>query len=949
MNTITSQIRKVGLLLFALFFSRLVLAQTEGGTPQTTTADILHLQNYASNIAQFNRHYPQEKVYLHMDNRSYFIGDTIFFKAYVMNATTHQRTRISEVLYVELLNEKGIEMEHKKLKIVGGICHGGFILKDSYRSGYYEIRAYTRHMLNFGNEKMPWINIQKYINEKKLNPYAALPEDKASSSMNSELELYSVFPTPIWDQSIVPDANYCQFSRVFPVYMHPEKKGVYKCEMDWYPQHDALAMPAEAEESMRDDSLRIDFYPEGGALISGTPSRIAIDVSDQWGREKRISGYITEGRLGKDTITTFRAGQRGRGVFTFCPEHGKSYFARVDYKGKSYRYALPEVEKSGYTLCMEAPIAQGDASFTVNASNTTEELIAWTLQCRGALVAFDTLRVSNGAQQKVHIPSVKLIPGVSQLTLFNARGEILSERLFFVNPRREKPFFKVSTQQPNSLNPFEKITIDLQSMGANNYFVQSHFSLSITDAAEDGETFDTGDIRSEMLLSSDLKGFIKDVDSYFRHTNDTVMRDDLDLLMMVQGWRRYEWQTMAGVNPYTPRYTPEYGLQLDGYVITSEAPEAKFADASKYKRLGDLIMRIDMKDPYITVADTFEVDSLGQFRINFGKDFFGEIPMTLTLSEKDGKVKRDGIYSCLKFSYPIIHRAFSPATTPYDYYQNHTPEDDELRTAINNYDWHKQGNLAAVEVTKKRKSSRKINYDSPDIVIDYYKEWNNTIDRGVPNANFYESKYYYINEKELLLRGTSLPDEDEKTISPNNEDNEIRINYTMGRSRLWGRIARAEDSIFTYVTNDREKKRYRAYLMPNTINVYSNLVSREPYATAIDPATDIRAFAVWLPKYHKRSLSPQHAPYMLKDGVRHTYYEGYSRVVSYYHRDYGEEKPPKHDYRRTLYWNPDITTSVTGKAQVTFFNNSRAKQIHVRAEGFTRNGEFIVYDSDKVR
>ncbi len=86
---------------------------------------------------------------------------------------------------------------------------------------------------------------------------------------------------------------------------------------------------------------------------------------------------------------------------------------------------------------------------------------------------------------------------------------------------------------------------------------------------------------------------------------------------------------------------------------------------------------------------------------------------------------------------------------------------------------------------------------------------------------------------------------------------------------------------------------------------------------------------------------------MLKDGVRHTYYEGYSRVVSFYHRDYEEEELPKHDYRRTLYWNPDITTSVTGKAQVTFFNNSRAKQIRVRAEGFTRNGEFIVYDSDK--
>ena len=87
---------------------------------------------------------------------------------------------------------------------------------------------------------------------------------------------------------------------------------------------------------------------------------------------------------------------------------------------------------------------------------------------------------------------------------------------------------------------------------------------------------------------------------------------------------------------------------------------------------------------------------------------------------------------------------------------------------------------------------------------------------------------------------------------------------------------------------------------------------------------------------------------MLKDGVRHTYYEGYSRVVSYYHRDYsGDELPDSTDFRRTLYWNPSITTNPIGKAQVTFYNNARTKHIHVRAEGFTRNGEFIVYDSQK--
>ena len=882
------------------------------------------LESYAAHIAQFNRHNPQEKVYLHMDNRSYFIGDTLYFKAYIMNATSHRLSRISEVLYVELLNEKGVEMEHKKLKIEGGICNGGFVLKDDYRSGYYEIRAYTRHMLNFGNEKMPWMNVDKYHGEDSLDPYA-VPDDVKTGG------LASVYPTPIWDQSIVVDANHCQFSRVFPVYIHPEKEGVYKRDMDWYPAHSALAVPEETEEELRDDSLRIDFYPEGGALAAGAPSRIAIDVSDQWGREKQISGYITEGRLSKDTITTFRAGLRGRGTFSFCPESGKDYYARVSYKGKTYRYALPEVEKSGYTLCMEAPIAQDDAAFTVNASNTTDELIAWTLQCRGALVAFDTLRVISGAAQKIHIPAVKLIPGVNQLTLFNARGEVLSERLFFVCPRREKPYFKVSTLYPDSLKPFEKVTLNLHSIDAKGYLTLSHFSLSITDADENGETFDTGDIRSEMLLSSDLKGFIKDVDSYFRHTNDTVMRDDLDLLMMVQGWRRYEWQTMAGITPYEPAYAPEYGLQLEGYVITEDVPVNRFADASQYKRLGNLAMRIDMKDPYITVADTFEIDSLGQFRVNFGKDFFGEIPMSMTLFEPDGKVRKDGIYSRLKFAYPVIERVFSPATTPYDYYQNHTPEDDELRTMTNDSDWQSEFSIENVEIKKRRRRRGEIHLDQPDIVIDYNKEWNKTIDRGIPNANYYHSASYYTDSK-----NEEVFDEDK---------NYIRMNYTLGRSRLWGLNSRAEDEQHTY--NPGRNNRFRVYLMPKTIKVYSNLVSRNPTGETISRDTRKLPYYYWVPEYYKRSLSPRSAPYMLKDGVRHTYYEGYSRVVSFYHRDYEDEELPKHDYRRTLYWDPDVTTTPTGKAQVTFYNNSRTKNLHIRAEGFTRNGEFIVYDSDK--
>ena len=903
------------------------------------------LTQYINNIQFFNHQNPQEKSYLHMDNRSYYIGDTIFFKAYVMNATTLHPTQTSGVLYVELLDERGIEVEHKKLKITGGMSDGSFILKDNYRTGYYELRAYTRHMLNFGNEPMPWINIQKYIHEMNLNPYAITTTQRRAATQASGNLLANIYPTPIWSQSVVADANHCVYSRVFPVYMRPDSLGEYKREMDWYPMHGKLAYPKEVDEDLRNDSLHLNFYPEGGALVAGTTSHVAVESFDQWGREVSVKGYITIGKSNNVPVAYFETKERGRGTFMLLPQEREEYYAHVSYKGKEYHYPLPIPESTGYTLHVMPPIGQGDTSFSIESSGVDASLIGWTILCRGALSVFDTLNVDQDTIQHITIPYHRLNPGVNQLTLFNARGEILAERLFFVSPQRKQAHLDLLTSLADSITPFEHISLSFQSKKANDFFVQSHFSISITDARERIATFDTGDLRSEMLLSSDLKGFVKDVDSYFKHDNDTIMANDIDLLMLVQGWRRYEWQTMAGVLEYTPLYSPESGLQLDGYVISDIAPETDFAQAASYKTLGNLAMHVSMKDPLITLSDTFHVDSLGQFHINFNKDFFGEIPMSMSLHEHDGIRKKDGIYSRLKFAYPVISRAFSPSTVPYNYYQNHTPEEESLQSLTDNQDWQMTMALPNVNVKKRNKQSRDINLESPDIVIDYYKEWNNIIDRGIPNANYYDSKDCYSDDKDRQMATAAIYGYGSEQATPQNENNEIRMHYTLGRSRLWGRVSRLSDSIYTY--NEGRRNQKHVYLLPKTINVYTNLISRNALGTLIDAQTDTRPYVAWKPDYQKRSLSPKTAPYMLKDGVRHTYYEGYSRCVSFYHRDYSDcPLPDSTDYRRTLYWNPNVWSDHRGRVTVSFYNNARAKHLHIRAEGFTRNGEFIVYDSD---
>ena len=48
----------------------------------------------------FDHIYPREKVYLHLDNNAYLVGDSIWYKAYVVRASSLRPTELSRVLYV---------------------------------------------------------------------------------------------------------------------------------------------------------------------------------------------------------------------------------------------------------------------------------------------------------------------------------------------------------------------------------------------------------------------------------------------------------------------------------------------------------------------------------------------------------------------------------------------------------------------------------------------------------------------------------------------------------------------------------------------------------------------------------------------------------------------------------------------------------------------------------
>lgn len=89
-------------LLLSYFLLLLVVSMTAQTSNQTE-----QLFEKFKSAARFDYTYPREKVYVHFNSSSYLVGDTIWYKAYVVRASSLKPTTLSGVLYVELLNADG--------------------------------------------------------------------------------------------------------------------------------------------------------------------------------------------------------------------------------------------------------------------------------------------------------------------------------------------------------------------------------------------------------------------------------------------------------------------------------------------------------------------------------------------------------------------------------------------------------------------------------------------------------------------------------------------------------------------------------------------------------------------------------------------------------------------------------------------------------------------------
>ncbi|WP_276480485.1 hypothetical protein [Paraflavitalea pollutisoli] len=319
-------------------------------------------------------------------------------------------------------------------------------------------------------------------------------------------------------------------------------------------------LPAQAVDTTTRYTAR--FFPEGGNLVKGLTSKVAFQVTDQYGKGHAFTGTLTNQR--NETILSFAPSRFGIGHFSFVPAAGDSYTANITTDdGKTVTRELPGVFDQGYVLRVED--AGNDQLQVIVQSNmpgaASGEEIFLFVQGHEEVKAAVKKALQNG-EGRFTIDKNKLSEGVSQLTVFNDRRQPVCERLYF-KPVKEKLTINTAGNK-GEYNRRSAVDLSLQTYNfASGKTIPSNLSVSVyrIDSLPGHEQ---DDILSYLWLSSDLKGQIESPGYYFSAQTPEVLAA-LDNLMLVHGWRRFDWKQVLGNDAPAFQFAPEYaGHQIVG-------------------------------------------------------------------------------------------------------------------------------------------------------------------------------------------------------------------------------------------------------------------------------------------------------------------------------------------------------------------------------------------------
>ena len=836
------------LFILILIVCNLLTAYVSGEVPPAKVV----FQQYMNQAQTFANNFPREKAYLHFDNTSYYVGDTIWFKAYVTLAEQQTFSQISRPLYVELVDQTGHIADKQIIKLTQGEGNGQFILPPSMLSGYYEVRAYTRWMLAF--------NEPQY------------------------------------------------FSRTFPIYQLTNSDKLERSITTYELSSSMENRPSETEEK-----LNVRFFPEGGQLVEGVTSQVAFKAESKDEGNIELSGtiYTKEGA----EISSFETLHDGMGRFEYTPS-AQPAIAKVDFQGKKYEFTLPQALPNGYVLSTVSNAGALLVRVFCNAA-TPQDTLAVFISHQGRPYVHQLISCRSDAPQEFILPTRKLPAGVLQVSLINRAGNTLCERFVFANPRAP---LQISTKRLKEVYaPYAPIRCELQIKNAKGEPVSGELSVSIRDGVRSDYLEYDNNIFTDLLLTSDLKGYIHQPGYYFASPSPRK-QTELDVLLMVHGWRKYDMSQAISTAPFTPLQLPETQLALNGQVKSTILKN----------KLKDIALSVIVKkdDQFITGGTV--TDENGRFTIPV-EDFEGTTEAVIQ-TRKVGKERN-------KDASILIDRNFSPAPRAYGYKELH-PEWKDLthwQQKAENFDSLYMDSIRKVEGL----------YVLDEVEIKSKRRQGSNMATKINEKSI--DAYYDVRRSVDLLRDngkivTTIPELMEK-LSP-------QFDWDRSNDKLTYR-----QKPICYIMDNHILSETETQMMLTEVDGLASIIISKGTGgiddeiiqnTKMSEVTDSTGVDISkLDKYSVFYLIPLPRRDVLNKsqtavlGTRQTVIQGYTHALEYYSPAYPTKElyMDKVDKRRTLYWNPSVQADENGKAVIECYNNQYSTPVIIQAETMSKDGQ----------
>ncbi|MEO0338971.1 MAG: MG2 domain-containing protein, partial [Bacteroidota bacterium] len=448
-----------------------------------TLLSLFFLASSVGVLAQANPNLSLEKIYTQTDRPLYFPGETIWFKASVVDEANQVSSK-SDFLYVELIAPNGAVVQNLKLGIQEGYAYGDFTIPRTWVGGIYQLKMYTNWMRNFGKDGTfsKEITIQKVVKPRLLmklefeqegyGPNAkVLANFKVDNLKNIPLRQTTFrYTLAVAGKKILEEkAQTDQVGKHQIAFTLPENLSTRDVVLNVKISYQGNTESVSRSVPVVLDNIDLQFFPESGKAIAGARNRIAFKAIDEFAKPVDVEGIIT--KEDGSTVTTFKSFHDGMGSFDLLATAGTQYYAQIQVPFLSKtKIALPSIYEQGVNFRL-----------TTNHSTTQIDLFtpskqALKLEIAGSEKVLHQQKILPG-QGRFTINTSKFPTGITTFRILNKRGQPLAERLVFLNPDQQ---LKVSIELEKSVyQTRENVDVRILTTDINGKPIPSNLAIAV--------------------------------------------------------------------------------------------------------------------------------------------------------------------------------------------------------------------------------------------------------------------------------------------------------------------------------------------------------------------------------------------------------------------------------------------------------------------------------------